>query len=457
MISIAHSGALLEALGWEACMKMNKTILLYMMLGVTFVSCSLFGPKTGDLEGFEIYFSTNPDKLKTIATGREIFSPEAKVVYFPKNGALGVTKFWFPLPETYDTLKVKGTFDNGSVPLKAGDLTGLNYYKAIDRSDDNPLLLDAASALPYSPEIDLPYGALYKGLIIEYVFLQIEMDDYKLRYYTRDSNQDSKGYKAGDVLIDLKNDNAGWKYLYNKRVFTFDYNYKDYQVVNNTYERIKNIGCDIGLYLADERRPTGMYYENWKYQGGQTNETANYIEDFLRKNDSSRLADYESDSNAIYTNQTLVQIFRPNPDVPMDSSSGSFIAEKGEDTYLRNSGNSHGPLADPTLIVNYSPNSTLDQPYTIETFPEDENEAKMYKLELVYSLGNSDHGTDGLSIQVPVDGWNEANTPSPAWSELSAFDKFLGIGPSCGGIGARFGWLDFNDDWQGEFSPDAGG
>jgi hypothetical protein len=437
--------------------KMKKSSLVFIVsFSLALYSCSLFGPKTGDLEGFEIYFSTNPANLKMISATRNIFSTDAKVVYFPNNGALGVTKFWFPLPGTYDVLKGKGTFNNGLVPLKAEDLAGLNYYKAIDRSDDNPLFLDAASAMPYSPKIDLPYGALYKGLIIEYVFLQIGMDDYKLRYYTRDSNQDNKGYKAGDVLIDLKNDSAGWKYLYNKRVFTFDYNYKDYPMPNNTYERIRDIDCDIRLYLADERRPSGMYYENWKYQGGLTNETASYIEDFLRKNDSSRLTDYESDSSAIYTNQTLVQIFRPNPDIPLRNSN-EFIAEKGEDTYLRNSGDSHGPAANPTLIVNYSPNSTLDQPYTIETFAEDENEAKMYKLELVYSLGNSDHGTDGLSIEVPVDGWNEANTPSPAWSELEAFRNMLGIGPSCGGIGARFGWLDFNDEWQGEFSPNAGG
>jgi hypothetical protein len=462
MISIAHSDPTQQALSWEEYIRMKKYSLIFIIvLGLTLYSCSLFGPKTGDLEGFEIYFSTNPDKLKTIATGRETFSSEAKdVVYFPKNGALGVTKFWFPLPGTYDALKGKGTFNNGIVPLKAGDLdlTGLNFYKAIDRSDDNPLLLDAASALPYSPEIDLPYGALYKGLIIEYVFLQIEMDDYKLRYYTRDSNQDSKGYKAGDVLIDLKNDNKGWQYIYNKRVITFDYDKLDKSDRIENYQRMTLKNCDIRLFLTDHKLhelPTEMYYENWKYEGSKKND-AMYVYEFLDEIDHQRIVDYESEPHQNYKDQELVQIFRLNPDVPMDSSGSSFIAEKGEDTYLRNSGNGHGPAADPTLIVNYSPNSTLDQPYTIETFPEAENEAKMYKLELVYSLGNSDHGTDGLTIGVPIDGWDEANTPSPAWNELEAFRNMLGIGPTCGGIGARFGWLDFEDVWQGEFSADAG-
>ncbi|MDX9827981.1 MAG: hypothetical protein RBT73_09580 [Spirochaetia bacterium] len=436
----------------------KSALMLFAVIGLAICSCSHYGPKTGDLEGFEIYFSTNPDNIKAIASGRDVSSAQAKGTYYPRNGALGFTKFWFPGLETYNALKTKGSFANGVVPLQATDLAGLSFYKAIDRSNDNPLILDAASGVPYSPEIDLPYGALYKGLVIEYVFLQIEMDDYRLRYYTQDSNQDNKGYKPGDVLIDLKSDNEGWKYLYNKRVFTFDYNYKDHQFPSHTYERIENCECEIGLFLSAERRPAAIYYENWKYQGGITGETPSYIEDYLRKNDLARLNTYESDSTKLYEDQTLVQIFRPNPDVPIDGSGGSFTAEKGEDTYLRNKalGTGHGPSGNPTLIVNYGPNATLDKPYTIETFADDANEAKLYKLELVYSLGNSDHGTDGLTIQVPVDGWDDTDTPSPAWGELSAFNKFLSIGPSCGGIGARFGWLDFNDEWQGEFSAGAG-
>jgi hypothetical protein len=102
--------------------------------------------------------------------------------------------------------------------IEAEDLSGLVFYKAIEKSNEKPLVLDAASGEPYKPEIDLPYGALYKGLVIEYVFLQIEMDDYKLRYY----HQDSGKYKAGDILIDLNNDNKDWQYIYNKRVLTFD-------------------------------------------------------------------------------------------------------------------------------------------------------------------------------------------------------------------------------------------
>jgi hypothetical protein len=450
MISIAHDYAFLETLSWEVSIKMKKTTLLCIVLPVlAFFSCSLFGPKTGNLEGFEIYFSTNPSNLKALPSGRALSSAAAKATYFPKSGALGITKFWFPIAATYDTIKTKGTFSDGIIPLTAADLVG-SYYKAIDRSPDNPLVLDSVSGDPYIPDLDLPYGVTYKGIIIEYAFLQVEMDDYRLRYYTQDSNQDNKGYKAGDVLIDLKSDSQGWKYLYNKRVLTFDFDMKNHQNPINNYERIINIGADLRLYLADERRPAGFHYENWKYEGQKT-ENSKYIYEFLGKFDNQRLLDYESDANAIHQDQTLVQIFRPTPD-----ASDSSEAEKGDDTYLSNTGNSKGPSGTPTLIVNYGPQSSLDDPCTIETFPEDANEAKMYKMELVYSLGNSDHGTDGLTIQVPVDGWDEANTPSEAWSELSAFRNMLSVGPSCGGIGARFGWLDFNGDWQGEFSPDAG-
>lgn len=441
-------------------MKMKKTTLLCMVLGLAFVSCSLFGPKTGDLEGFEIYFSTDPANLKALPSSRALPSSLARATHFPNSGALGITKFWFPTAETYDTIKTKGSLSDGIIPLTDADLVG-SYYKAIDRSPDNPLVLDSASTDPYIPDLELPYGATYKGIIIEYAFLQVEMDDYKLRYYSQDSNEDNKDYKAGDVLIDLNNDAGGWKFLYNKREFTFDFNYKDHQTPNNNYERIVEVSCDIQLYLSDTRMPTQIgvqksYYENWKYQGGLTGESPQYIYDFLSTKDSARLADYESDSNGIYPDEKLVQIFRLNPDVPMDSSGNSFQADKGEDTFLRNTGNKKGPSGTPTLIVDYGPNASLEDPYTIETFPEDANEAKMYKMELVYSLGNSDHGTDGLTIQVPVDGWNENDTPSPAWNELSVFTNMLSIGPSCGGIGARFGWLDFNDVWQGDFSADAG-
>ena len=438
-------------------MKMKKTTLLCMVLGLAFVSCSLFGPKTGDLEGFEIYFSTDPANMKTIGNSRSAqFASTKDVVHFPKNGALGFTKFWFPYEDAYDVLKGKGTLIEGIMPLEAGHLAGLSFYKAIDRSKDDPLILDAASGTPYVPDIDLPYGMTYKGYIIEYAFLQIEMEDYKLRYYTQDSNKDNKGYKAGDVLIDLNSDDKSWQFIYNKRVLTFDYNCKDHQSPQNNYERIENIGCDLRILLTDQRLPAGMYYENWKYQGVQWDNNAKYIYDFLGKNDDTRLTEYNSDLSKIYEDQKLTQIFRITPDVPTDSGGSSFEAEMGEDTYSRTADNGHGPSRKPTLIIGYGNSINIEAPYMLETFPEDANEAKKYKLELVYSLGNSDHGTDGLHIGVPVDGWNEANTPSASWSELEAFRNYLSIGPTCGGIGARFGWLDFEDVWQGDFSAEAG-
>lgn len=199
-------------------MKKSANLLL-VFLGLVIFSCSLFSPKTGDREGFEIYFSTNPDNIKSITSTRDVSLVQPRETYYPKNGALGFARFWFPTSETYNVLKTKGTLENGIIPLKAEDLSGLVFYKAIEKSNEKPLVLDAASGEPYKPEIDLPYGALYKGLVIEYVFLQIEMDDYKLRYY----HQDSGKYKAGDILIDLNNDNKDWQYIYNKRVLTFDF------------------------------------------------------------------------------------------------------------------------------------------------------------------------------------------------------------------------------------------
>jgi hypothetical protein len=461
MISIAQISPALEALCWKEYAMIKKSsfiIISVILLGLAANSCSLFGPKTGDLEGFEIYFSTDASGMKGIKSERSLSSAMGKAVHFPNNGALGFTKFWFPATATYGVLTTKGTLDNGQIQLKAADLTGLDYYKAIDTSSDDPLILDAASGDPYCPAIDLPYDATYKGIVIEYAFLQVEMDDYTLRYY----GQDSGTYKAGDVLIDLNSDAGGWKFLYNKRVFTFDFNYKDHQTPQNNYERIEKVSCDIRLYLSDTRMPAQIdgqksYYENWKFLiGVHANEEPSYIYDFLSKKDSVRLATY--DSNGIYPGEKLVQVFRPSPDYPIEG--GSYIldpeAEKGEDTYLRDTFPTHFRSKDPILIVNYGPNSTIEKPYTIETFPGDANEAKMYKLELVYSLGSPDHEHDGLTIQVPIDNWDEADTPSASWSELSAFRNMLNIGPSCGGIGARFGWLDFNDEWQGEFSPGAG-
>ncbi|MDX9826787.1 MAG: hypothetical protein RBT73_03485, partial [Spirochaetia bacterium] len=64
----------------------KSALMLFAVIGLAICSCSLFGPKTGDLEGFEIYFSTNPDNIKAIASGRDVSSAQAKGTYYPRNG-----------------------------------------------------------------------------------------------------------------------------------------------------------------------------------------------------------------------------------------------------------------------------------------------------------------------------------------------------------------------------------
>ena len=106
------------------------------------------------------------------------------------------------------------------------------------------------------------------------------------------------------------------------------------------------------------------------------------------------------------------------------------------------------------LLAGYD-DDAYDNPKVIEIFTEDENEAKMYKIEISFAKDNPDAFACGLGI----DSLPNALEADSTWSQIVshvAAKNFVSLSPITGGKEIAFGWLDFNDEWQGEFSPDAG-
>lgn len=74
-------------------------------------SCSLFGPKTGTLEGLEIHFSASAEG------SRDVFT-------LPGSASVGFSKIWFPSESRYSTL-IAGNLSNryeGIIPLNHAGL-----------------------------------------------------------------------------------------------------------------------------------------------------------------------------------------------------------------------------------------------------------------------------------------------------------------------------------------------
>jgi hypothetical protein len=429
---------------------MNRRLLFPVLLlsAAVLASCSLidmlFGTKTGPLDGLEIRFSDSLER-SLARTGTHTM---------PANASVAFSKIWFPTVSSYRNL-VSKNLDNrreGIVPLThaglQGDLDSLSFYKACERDPDDPYVFDASIDVPFEPDLLPPFGSTFHSVLLETVFMQLDMeegasatDHFKIRWY----QQDSGDHRAGDVMVDAGN---GWKYLLLKREIRFDYINVGREGVINSYERIDlaSPATDIRLHLSDERRPAGMYYENSKYSGNQWL-NAPYVEQFLGARAPSVLAAYESDRTKDYTGQTLVQIFRPTRDLPFLFDENSI--GMGEEPTAAQSGDMS---RHPCLVVGYGPQADPDNPYTIETFPEDKNEAQLYRIRLSYDIASHSNPNNGLGIEIPVDG---VDPPAAAWSALAAWREMIDISMTSGGISIAFGWLDFDGEWQGEFSEDA--
>lgn len=315
-------------------MKRRLLFPVLLLSAAALASCSLIdmlsGTKTGPVDGLEIRFSDSLER-SLARTGSETHTN-------PANARVAFSKIWFPTVSSYRSL-VSKNIDNrreGIVPLThaglQGDLGSLAFYKACERDPDDPYVFDASIDVPFELDLLPPYGSTFNSVLLETVYMQLDMeegasaaDHFKIRWY----HQDSGTHRAGDVMVDA---GSGWKYLFLKREIRFDYINVGREGVINSYERIDlaSPAADIRLYLSDDRRPSGMYYENAKYSGEQWL-NARYVEQFLGAQAPSVLAAWESDTTKDYTGQTLVQIFRPTRDLP-------FQFDENRNNWMRSCG-----------------------------------------------------------------------------------------------------------------------
>lgn len=436
-------------------------VAFVIFLSLAVISCSLFGPEFGTLsdKGLEIYFSFNTAGSKTLNSDKQpalkaLQSRSETIRTIPASGSIGFTKIWFPTPGTFDTLVRDNNQENG---LESGlinltsDISGLEFYKALDRDVNNPYTLSSGDGVPLVPNVPFGYNQEFNGIVVETVFIQVDMeegnnpDDYfKIRWY----HQDSAQYKAGDVLIQLEGE-SDWQFLFVKREITFDYIYVGHENPINTYERIQNVSLAYSVFRTTERNPSDTYYENGKWD--RTDLQSDYVETFLKNVLPGTLTTYEKNKLNV-EDITLVQLFNIGGDVPNDRNVDLAPGEKP--TTMPH--DSPGFTDKPALIVGYGVQADIDNPYTIETFPEDANEAELYKIELGYEIGNKGDSNNGFGIGLPYGAKDGSDVPDAKWTEIENLDQMVILGCTTGGVEVKFGWKDFNGVWQGEFAANAG-
>ena len=434
---------------------MKKIIYLLILAAVliAMASCGWF-TKTGPLEGMEIHIE---DGLGTRSRGGTNHA-------VPDGVEIAFTKIWFPAPAAFTALKAANPNNSGGQIFvnHTSDFSG-EFYKALDRGVNDPYVFNTATSGPFTPSTSPPYGAVYHGVLLETVYFQMDMPTYSIRWYQKDSG----AYKAQDVLV--KTD-GGWKFAYLERTTEFDFSYNpDIPEPDPKHNVSGEAVTGLKLITQDTRLSADQYYESWL--NASCTKSDNYVNmalqayphpNYYNPDANDILLNYYKNkaeeegilSGADYTltNQTLVQYFRLTKDVPNNAGGDHYnIGVNQDDGYWKDEG---GLLMKAELIAGYGPDA-YDNPKVIETFTEAENEAKMYKIEISFATDSPDAFACGLGIDTLPDPLDADST----WTQIvshAAAKNFVSLSPITGGKEIAFGWLDFNDVWQGEFSAGAG-
>ncbi|MBN1649436.1 MAG: hypothetical protein JW874_15465 [Spirochaetales bacterium] len=440
---------------------MKRIVYLLILAAALLVmgSCDV-APKTGPLEGMEIYLDDGLDNgsqsgsnrvapNKGINTTQKYKSKDTDYAV-PDGVEIALTKIWFPTPETFETLKASNPdHDMGQIFVNVTtDFSGLEFYKALDRDSDNPYVFNTAASEPFTPDTNPPYGAVYNGVLLETVYFQMDMPTYSIRWYSKDSG----AYLAQDVLV---NDGSGWKFAYLKRTIEFDF-------INSSIEtnKVQNQSVTgIELVTQADRLSAGQYFENWYMNDANTIDReyvwrALGIYNYPSQSYSLRYyyQNLHNPPGGDFTDLTLDQYFRVTRDVPNNSNpTYDHIGESLATGYWNENG---GLLIKAELIAGYDPDA-YDNPKVIEIFTEEENEAKLYKIEISFASNNPDAFACGLGIDSLPDSLDGDSTWPEIVSHVAA-ENLVSLSPITGGKEIAFGWLDFNDMWQGEFSEEAG-
>ena len=411
---------------------MNLCFSLILILSALF-ALSGCGQQTGPMEGVEIHVA-NTDGT----AARDLYAD-------PVNIKIAFTKLWFPTDTAFAQLKSSNTnYESGVIYINnTTDFTGLDFYKALTSDAASPYVFDSSTGTPFEPTEFPGYNRTFHGVMMETAYFEMEMSDYSIRWYT----QDSGSYKARDVLI---NDGSGWKFAFIRRVIEFDFTNSS----ANTNKVENAFITGVTLITRDSRDVSGEYFENWYMNGSQTIDNG-YVWSALgvyKDNSGNTLQQNYIGIGTDLTNETLTQYFRITRDVPNDSNpTNAYIGQDLADGYWSDT----GALPPCPELLAGTTDGSYDNPKVIYTFPESENEAKRYKIAVYYHFERNSEGVGGLGIASNNNTLSAASTWAQLVSYVSTNDDFISLCPVTGGKETRFGWLDFDDTWQGEFSVDA--
>lgn len=375
-----------------------KRSFTLVVLVCTVILCMVGCDKAnyGSLKGMQIFVTNGKGDVSVQrSTHNTSRSDGGGVQWEPGNIKIGINKVWFPVHDTYFALA------NNSTLLKdRSQLPTTGFFKAIDQYIE----VDASTASPMRIEVLPEYGMTYYGMLADVVFYEFEMEDFSLRWY----GQDYGNYKARDVLI-KKPGETTWKYPY--------------------FHRASD--GTLTFVILDTRQPTkSTLYLNDNVDGGPNTEDCyiSIVDDGLG-----------------------------------DGPSG--IPDRFE------------PYLYPLLIPGGG--KDISDPNLIEIFSRDKNEAQYYLLQIDLGMKCDpvNHPSNGLGIEPMIttnlsgvqslryaqwmgiinENLNTSSTLSdPNNKYTDGKPIYTSVVPVGAGIDMRFGWMDFDNQLQGGFSPNAG-
>ncbi|PKL26280.1 MAG: hypothetical protein CVV46_15225 [Spirochaetae bacterium HGW-Spirochaetae-2] len=377
---------------------------------VVLVGC---GQDFGDLKGMKIYITRTPtDVTRSEIVGNRLDDTRSARYdssnsiggdyYQPKDISIGFDKIWFPEKTVYDEILEEETNllheDGYATIIDRSTIPPDGYFKPIASFTE----VTASTSEPYIPASLPEFGQSYFGLLIDTVYYEFEMEDFAIRWYIQDHSE----YQAKDVLI-REPEASVWKFAY-------------YQ----------QIGGTLVFVLENERKPV-LSGDNL----------------------------YSTTSDGYFCIVT---------DGEQDGESG--IQNRWESFIHPMLIASHKTAANP---------SPFDNPNRIDIFGEDKNEAQYYLFQICLNMGcdfsNNRYGgllmepgikspqseDDPLTyaqfihiIQENLD--SESDESDPLDRFPAGYQIFTSIEPIGTGIETRFGYIDFENRPQGEFSPSAG-
>lgn len=408
----------------EVPLMVQKMILLGFLALLLFCLLSCGGPLYGELKGMKIYVTRGQDSVARGAapsdTLRYMTAAENDGTripgdyYCPKDVSIAFNKVWFPEEEAYQAIRnldddaISVSEDNDCLFMRDRTvIPSKGYFKPIDTFTR----VTASTSQAYSPDALPEYGMTYYGVLVDMVYYEYEMEDFTIRWYVQNHTDDEGAFECKDVLLKGPTTAGAWKF---------------------PYYHLDTEG-DLTFILADTRKEV-------------------------------------SPGNLMNSTPSTPLYFCITSDGMEDGPGGK--------------GDAWEPFLHPMLIAGHAtpanPNP-LDSPHTIEIFTADENEAQYYLFQMSLNCSsnvaegrfNGFHMSPGIHTPqrdddpltyadfLEVITTNLTDTDNTIRDPLDCYPDDTGwiyteVSPIGSGMDTRFGYIDFEDRPQGEFSPGAG-